>query len=252
MAICYARIIKDKAIYYTIQDKEAFHVIDNPPYLDYQRTGQVFQKADIQVLSPVCPSKIICVGLNYRSHALELDMPLPSEPLLFLKPITALANPNDVIELPISSNQVDYEGELAVVIGRQCKQIKPDEVNDHIIGYTLANDVTARDLQRRDGQWTRAKGFDGFCPVGPSIVSGVEPDRLRFQSLLNNEIKQNGDIEDFIFNIPQIVSFVSEVMTLYPEDIILTGTPPGIGSVKSGDKVTIHNERIGSLSNTFK
>ena len=200
---------------------------------------------------PVTPSKIICVGLNYRSHARELGMDSPGEPLIFLKPPTALTASGATIHLPGQSRRVDYEGELALVVGRRAKHLAEDEALGVLAGVTLANDVTARDLQKQDGQWTRAKGFDGFCPLGPSVLPDPDWDRLAFETFLNGERRQQGSVEDFIFPIPALVAFISRVMTLLPGDVILTGTPPGIGPVKAGDRVTVAAEGIGRLENRF-
>lgn len=206
-------------------------------------------KNEAKLMVPVNPSKIIAVGLNYRNHAQELNLPVPENPILFLKPLTALAGPGDKIQYPVSSQQVDYEGELAIVIGTKGRCIPEDQALEHIMGYTLANDITARDLQKKDGQWTRAKGFDGFCPVGPCVRTGIEPEELEFKTYLNAELCQHGKVSDFIFTIPRIIAFVSEVMTILPGDIILTGTPPGIGPVQPGDTVRIECEAIGVLEN---
>jgi 2-keto-4-pentenoate hydratase/2-oxohepta-3-ene-1,7-dioic acid hydratase in catechol pathway len=201
------------------------------------------------LLAPVTPSKIVCIGLNYHSHARELQMPVPEVPLVFLKPPTALAGPGDAIAYPDMSRQVDYEGELAVVMGRGGRNIPEAQALDHVLGYTLANDVTARDLQKQDGQWTRAKGFDGFCPVGPCVAMGLNPDQLELRTYLNGQLKQRGLTTDFIFNVAEIVAFVSRIMTLLPGDLILTGTPPGVGPMLPGDTVRVECDAIGVLQN---
>lgn len=195
------------------------------------------------------PTKVVLVGLNYKDHARELQMPLPDEPILFLKPPTAVIGPEESIVYPAQSKRVDYEAELAVVIKDKCKDLEPDEVMEHVEGFTCLNDVTARDLQRKDVQWTRAKSFDTFCPVGPKIVRDIEPNNVKIQSYLNGELRQDSNTSNFIFNTEELVSFVSKVMTLLPGDIVATGTPSGIGAMKRGDTIEIKIEGIGTLRN---
>ena len=195
------------------------------------------------------PSKIICVGLNYYDHAKELNMAIPTEPLLFMKAPSALVFNNDAIVYPAQTKNLHYEAELAIVIKDRIKNIKPEEVRKHLLGFTCANDVTARDLQKKDGQWTRAKSFDTFCPVGPKIVKDLDPDNLNIKLYLNGELKQSSNTSNMIFKVNQLVAFVSQVMTLEPEDIILTGTPPGVGAMNIGDVVTVEIEGIGKLVN---
>lgn len=216
---------------------------------EHHVTDRVHPLDSVSLLTPCLPSKIACVGLNYRKHAIELGMKLPTEPVIFLKPTTAL--------LPIDGNivywpmvgQLDYEGELTIVIGKQCHLVTPAGALQYVFGYTMANDVTARDLQGKDGQWTRAKGFDTFAPLGPSIVTGIDVSDLALQTFVNGEIKQDGRTSDMIFSIAEQVSFVSQVMTLYPGDVILTGTPSGIGPMQVGDQVEVRIEGLGSLTN---
>ena len=197
------------------------------------------------------PTKIICVGLNYKKHAAELNMPLPSEPVLFLKPLTTLIADGEAIVYPGMSQEVHYEAELAIVIGKTCKNVSVSEAKSYISGYTCANDVTARDLQRKDGQWTRAKSFDTFCPVGPRIVPAaqLDPTNLPIRARLNGRVVQTSNTQDMIFNVYEIVAYVSQIMTLYPEDIILTGTPAGVGPMQRGDTITIEIDGIGLLTN---
>jgi 2-keto-4-pentenoate hydratase/2-oxohepta-3-ene-1,7-dioic acid hydratase in catechol pathway len=204
---------------------------------------------DVTLLAPVIPSKIVAVGLNYRDHAKELDLPVPQEPIIFLKPPTTVIGPGNPIVCPPESGQVDYEAELAVVIKDRIRSVSPADAMDHVLGYTCANDVTARDLQKRDGQWTRAKSFDTFCPLGPWIETDLNPGDLLIETYLNGERRQSSRTSQFVFPLPEIVSFVSRVMTLFPGDVILTGTPPGIGPVKPGDEVEVRIEGIGSLKN---
>jgi 2-keto-4-pentenoate hydratase/2-oxohepta-3-ene-1,7-dioic acid hydratase in catechol pathway len=198
------------------------------------------------------PTKIICAGLNYRSHANEMGMKIPDSPIIFLKPLTSLIYNDDAIILPEMSDRVDYEAELAVVIGRKCKSVSPEEAYEVIEGYTCLNDVTARDLQSLDGQWTRAKGFDTFCPVGPRIIKNVNPDDLHIQCRVNGVIVQDSGTFDFIFKVGPLVSFISRVMTLEKGDIISTGTPSGIGRLNDGDTVEVEIEKIGILKNHVK
>jgi 2-keto-4-pentenoate hydratase/2-oxohepta-3-ene-1,7-dioic acid hydratase in catechol pathway len=203
----------------------------------------------VNFLAPCVPTKIVAVGLNYRDHARELGMAVPEDPLLFLKPPTSLIGPGDAIISPSMSRQIDYEGELGVVIRDRVHGIAPNEVRDHILGYTCANDVTARDLQKKDGQWTRAKGFDTFCPVGPWIETDLDPADLLVESYLNGERRQSSRTSQFIFSIERLVSFISHVMTLQPGDLIITGTPAGIGPMRPGDEIEVRIAGIGSLKN---
>ncbi len=205
--------------------------------------------SNVTMLSPCAPAKIVAVGLNYRDHAQELGFPIPEEPIIFLKPPTAVIGPGEAVVCPAMSKQVDYEAELGVVIKDRISRIDHDEARDHILGYTCANDVTARDLQKKDGQWTRAKSFDTFCPAGPWIETDLGPDDLLVESYLNGERKQSSRTSQFIFGIDRLVSFISHVMTLEPGDLIITGTPAGIGPMKPGDEIEVRIEGIGSLKN---
>jgi len=195
------------------------------------------------------PTKVVLVGLNYKDHARELQMPLPDEPILFLKSPTAVIGHDEPIIYPEQSKRVDYEAELAVVMKDKCKNVEPDEVMYFVEGFACLNDVTARDLQSKDVQWTRAKSFDTFCPIGPKIVTDIEPNNVKIQSFLNGELRQDSNTSNFIFTAEELVSFVSKVMTLLPGDIIATGTPSGIGAMKRGDTVEIKIEGIGTLRN---
>lgn len=223
--------------------------ISAPPFELWQKQDDTFSLLDVKLLPPCLPSKIVAVGLNYKDHAEELGMPIPAEPILFIKPPTTLCGHKDPIIYPPSSTQVDYEAELAIVIGRLTKDIEPADAPDHILGYTCLNDVTARDLQKRDGQWTRAKSFDTFCPVGPWIETDIDPQRCEVECYLNGELKQHSSTENQIFPPCFLVSFISKIMTLAPGDVIATGTPPGVGPMKVGDKVEIHIKGIGRLTN---
>jgi 2-keto-4-pentenoate hydratase/2-oxohepta-3-ene-1,7-dioic acid hydratase in catechol pathway len=210
--------------------------------------GEVLSLEDVMLLPPSLPSKIVCVGLNYVKHAQELKMPLPDEPILFLKPPSAVLAPGGQIVYPPSSNQVDYEGELAVIIGKRCHNVLADEAEKHILGYTCFNDVTARDLQRKDGQWTRAKSFDTFAPFGPWIGK-IDPSDADIKTRVNGKVVQDSNTSDLIFSVPRLVQFISAVMTLEPGDVIATGTPPGVGQLHKGDLVEVEIEGIGVLKN---
>ncbi len=207
--------------------------------------------SEVTVLAPTIPSKIIAVGLNYRDHALERGKPLPAEPLLFLKPPSAVIGPNEIIAYPRMSKRVDYEGELAVIIKKRVHLLDDEkQAVDTILGYSCFNDVTARDLQDKDVQFTRAKSFDTFAAVGPCIVTDLDPSDLRIKTFLNGKLRQSGSAKNLIFSIPFLICFISQIMTLEPGDIITTGTPAGIGSMAAGDRVDVQIEGIGTLSNT--
>ncbi len=207
--------------------------------------------AALSLIAPITPSKIICVGLNYSDHVAEMGHEVPRQPVLFFKPPSSLLAPGGTIRLPALSRQVDFEGELGVVIGRTCHQLRPDEdAHAYIRGYTLVNDVTARDLQRTDGQWTRAKGFDTFCPVGPIVSDEVDPQGgLCLTTRLNGVQKQASSTANLIFSIPILLQYISSIMTLYPGDLISTGTPSGVGPMQPGDDVAISIEGLGTLAN---
>jgi 2-keto-4-pentenoate hydratase/2-oxohepta-3-ene-1,7-dioic acid hydratase in catechol pathway len=201
-------------------------------------------------LPPVVPSKVVAVGLNYRDHAIEVGLPIPEEPLLFIKPSTSvIAHGDEVVYPRFMTKRVDYEAELAVVIGRKCRGIEPGEAKEYILGYTCANDVTARDLQSKDGQWTRSKSFDTFCPLGPWIAAGIDPSDLEIKMIHNGKVVQHSRTSNFIFPVDVLVSHISRVMTLLPGDVIITGTPSGIGPVKKGDSMQVEIESIGVLEN---
>jgi len=198
------------------------------------------------------PTKIVCVGLNYKAHAKELNMDIPTEPLLFLKPTSSIILDKEPIVYPKSSKRVDYEGELAIVISRKSKRLSYNDAKDAILGFSIANDVTARDLQKKDIQFTRSKSFDTFCPIGPIITKDIDPMGLSIKTYLNDELRQSGNTSDMIFDVYEIVSFISHIMTLYPHDIVITGTPPGVGSMNINDIVKIEIDGIGTLTNIVK
>ncbi len=207
---------------------------------------------DLKLLVPVMPTKIICVGRNYRDHAKELGNEVPTEPLLFFKPPSSLLEPGRTIRMPKVSERVDYEGELAVIIGRRARKLRRDEdLSAYIHGYTLANDVTARDLQKKDGQWTRAKGFDTFCPVGPLVETELDVDAgLTIETHVNGELRQHGSTLDFIFALPVLLEYITAAITLEPGDLLLTGTPAGVGPLAAGDVVTVSIPGLGRLANS--
>ena len=207
----------------------------------------------LRLLAPVEPSKIVCIGRNYREHAKELNHPIPTEPLFFLKPPSSVIGTGEDIRRPNAlSERVDYEGELGVVIGRRCYRLREsDDVRPYILGYTCINDVTARDLQEKDGQWTRAKGFDTFCPVGPVVAENLDPWKgVRVESRVNGQIRQNGTTRDFLFPLDLLIRFISQVMTLEPGDLIATGTPAGVGPLRPGDTVEVTVKGVGTLTNS--
>ena len=234
-----------------LNDEDQILVLRGDPiYSGIVPTESKVALTDVRLLAPVIPrSKVVCVGKNYADHAAEMGSDVPKEPVIFLKPNTSVIGPNDLIQWPRMSERVDFEGELAVVISRICKDVPVEKVNDVIFGYTVANDVTARDLQKVDGQWNRAKGFDTFCPLGPWIETDFIPGSQKIITTLNGEVKQSEPLSSMTFKIPQIINFISSVMTLLPGDVILTGTPAGIGPMPAGAEVTVLIEGIGSLSN---
>ena len=219
------------------------------PFGELEPAGVALDLDDVKILSPVLPSKVVCVGKNYADHAKEMDSQVPEEPVIFLKPNTSVIGPNDLIQWPRSSERVDFEGELAIVISRICKEVPKERASDVIFGYTIANDVTARDLQKKDGQWNRGKGFDTFCPLGPWIETDFKPESQKIITKLNGEVKQSEPISSMIFKIPTIIEFITSVMTLLPGDVILTGTPAGIGPMPANSEISVTIEGIGTLTN---
>ena len=205
-----------------------------------------------KLLAPIQPSKVMCVGRNYVAHAKEHDAEVPEIPLLFLKPPSSVIGHEEAIVLPPQSQQVEHEAELAIVISKSGRWITPEDVQDYILGYTIANDVTARDLQRRDGQWTRGKGFDTFCPLGPWIDTDFDPTDVLITCQVNSEMRQMGSTRDMVFSVRQLIAFASSIMTLEPGDVILTGTPSGVGPLHPGDVVEVTIERLGTLRNPVK
>ncbi|KYC39917.1 5-oxo-1,2,5-tricarboxylic-3-penten acid decarboxylase [Scytonema hofmannii PCC 7110] len=255
MAQRYVRVQNPKGqIYYgLLQLSLKVQVLDAPPWLEGQLTDLVLEPDTYQILAPCAPSKIVAVGKNYAEHAAEMGTDVPSEPLLFLKPPTSIIASSEEIYYPPQSQRVDYEGELALVIGEVAFDCTLEEAQTKIWGYTIANDVTARDLQKRDNQWTRAKGFDTFCPLGPWVVRELSPG-ARIQTFLNEQAEpvQSATIDQMVFPPDFLVSYISQVMTLLPGDIVLTGTPLGVGPIHSGDRIRVEIEGIGRLENTVK
>jgi 2-keto-4-pentenoate hydratase/2-oxohepta-3-ene-1,7-dioic acid hydratase in catechol pathway len=231
---------------------ESIGEISGDIFGEFTREEATIPIGSVKLLAPVIPGKIICIGRNYPEHAKEHNVEVPDIPILFMKPPSALTPPDGTILLPPQSQQVEHEAELAVVIGRRGRWIEIQEAEQYIFGYTLANDVTARDLQRRDGQWTRAKGFDTFLPLGPWIETEFDASDAMVTCYVNDEMRQMGSTRDMVFSIPQLIAFISSVMTLEPGDVILTGTPAGVGPLKSGDLVRVTVENIGSLVNHVK
>ena len=244
---------------FAIGDRLAWGLVDGPEvvifrghplFQGYETTGERLPLKDIQLLPPILPtSKIVCIGKNYADHAAEMGGELPPEPLIFLKPTTSVIGPNEAIVLPAISERVDHEGELAIVIGQLAKDVSEDKAEDFIWGFTIANDVTARDIQNKDVQWTRAKSFDTFCPLGPWIETEFVPDGQILETSVDGDLRQHASIDLLIHKIPKIIQHVSQAMTLLPGDIILTGTPAGIGPIESGQSVEISIEGIGVLTN---
>ncbi len=228
---------------------ETIREMEGDPFSHFHLTSRSKKVGDVRLLSPCLPSKIVALGLNYRDHAEEMKLIIPKEPLLFLKPSTSVIGPGEAIVYPELSKRVDYEAELAVVIGKTAKSVPEERAGEYILGYTCLNDVTARDLQPKDGQWTTAKGFDTFAPIGPWIVTDIDPYHLDVASYLNGERHQHSNTKNLIFGPRQLVSFISRVMTLLPGDVIATGTPSGIGPMAVGDKIEVVIEGIGTLSN---
>lgn len=243
----------DKKVMYGAAEGNRAAIIEGDVFGDYKVTDRTVSLDTVKILPPCTPSKAVCVGLNYRDHAEEMNIQLPKSPTLFIKPSTSLIGHLDDIVYPEAmSGRVDYECELVVIIKKKAKHISVEDAKEYILGYTCGNDVTARDLQPKDGQWTVSKSFDTFMPLGPWIVTDVDPTNLDIKTYLNGEVKQESNTKYLIFNPFELVSYISNVMTLNPEDVIMTGTPSGISPMKKGDKVEIDIESIGRLVNYIK
>jgi len=234
---------------YGILSLDVVRVIQGTPFGTIKETGRHFPLSDVTLLPPCLPSKIVALGVNYQSHSEEMNHKPPDEPLIFIKPPTSVIGPEGKIVYPPSSKRVDYEGELGVVIKSVTRQVSKEDAKQYILGYTCVNDVTARDLQSKDGQWTRAKSFDTFCPIGPWIETELDPADLALETLLNGVTKQKSRTSQLVFPIFELVSFISNIMTLLPGDVISTGTPGGIGPMQPGDTVEVKIEGIGILRN---
>jgi 2-keto-4-pentenoate hydratase/2-oxohepta-3-ene-1,7-dioic acid hydratase in catechol pathway len=230
---------------------EGSHIVEyaGTPYGTFRKARKKYPLRQTVLLSPVVPTKIVAVGLNYRDRAEEMNLPIPPEPIIFLKPLSSLCGPDDPIVSGPQAGRIDYEAELAVVIKKRCRHIPPERAREHILGYTCLNDVTARDLQARDGQWIRAKGFDSFCPVGPCIATDIDPNGVDIETYVNGEKRQASNTKYLISPVEDVVARVSAVMTLLPGDVIATGTPAGTGPMRPGDKVEVRIAGIGSLKN---
>ena len=252
-----ARFAKGDGVAYGVVEGEAAQTIaelyGHPFGIDpsgVRLTGQRYPMAEVRLLAPVLPSKVVAVGKNYAEHVREMGSEVPAEPVLFLKPSTSVTGPNDRIAYPVKlTDRVDYEGELAVIIGRLCRDVPKERAYDVVFGYTCANDVTARDLQLKDGQWTRAKGFDTFCPLGPWMETATDPSDLGITTRVNGEVRQHARTRELLWDVPSLIEYISSVMTLLPGDVLLTGTPEGVGPLTDGDEVSVTVESIGTLTN---
>jgi len=236
-------------IAYGAAELEGIRVFRGTPFVAWEPTENLIPFESALLLSPVIPTKVIGVGKNYAGHAAEMGGEIPDEPIIFSKPATSVIGPEAAVVIPPDSNEVHHEAELAVVVGKVSRLVAPEDAGTHILGYTAANDVTARDLQSRDGQWTRAKGFDTFCPLGPAIETELDPQGLMVSCRVNGDLRQEATTDDMVFGVAELLSFVSRVMTLLPGDVILTGTPSGVGPVFPGDIMEVEVERIGVLRN---
>ncbi len=254
-----------KIVRFSIKGKTSYGVLDNDVVKTYtgnpfaspksfKADGTTCKLSEVKLLAPCEPSKIVCLGLNYRAHVQETGFKAPENPLLFLKPPSSIIGPDDYVirpDLPVKG-RIDYEGEVGVVIGKTAKDVSEDKAMDYVLGYTCVNDVSARYCQEKDGQWTRGKGFDTFCPMGPCIADLPDPDKIKIETIVNGQVRQSSDTSYLIFNIRKLISFISGVMTLVPGDVISTGTPEGIGQMNPGDTVEIRIEGVGTLKNFVK
>lgn len=231
------------------QGADDIRILQGTFFEDPLPTGEQVPLADVRLLAPVLPSKLVCVGKNYAAHAAEFGSDVPEEPLLFLKPSTAVIGPNDPIQLLPISTRVDYEGELAVVIGRLARDVRAEDAYRYILGYTCANDVTLRDLQHTNDQWARAKGFDGSCPLGPWVETELDPNDIRIETRLNGDIRQAAQTSDMVFGVAELIEYITTFMTLLPGDAVLTGTPEGVGRLEAGDIVEVEVDGVGALVN---
>jgi 2-keto-4-pentenoate hydratase/2-oxohepta-3-ene-1,7-dioic acid hydratase in catechol pathway len=240
----------DKKIHYGWLNEDKVGMIEGDLFGEYKRLETSYKLREVEILEPVVPSKILCMGRNFSEHAHEQGAEVPEVPMLFMKPPSATIPDGSTILLPPQSHQVEHEAELVIVIGKRGRWITADEVDKYIFGYTIGNDVTARDLQQRDGQWTRAKGFDTFCPIGPWIETDLDTADVLISCKVNSELRQMASTKEMVFTVHQIVAFASSIMTLEPGDLIFTGTPAGVGPLNAGDVVEVTIEGLGTLSNT--
>ena len=238
--------------YGTVEDDGRLRAITTTPFLPWEPTDETFDASQVRMLAPVLPSKVCAIGLNYKAHAEEQGKPLPAEPMLFLKPSTSVIGPGETILMPPQSQRVDHEAELAVVVGRAARNVQAAEALEYVLGYTCANDVTARDLQSKDVQYSRAKGFDTFCPLGPHVVTDLDGGKLDVICRVNGEVRQSSNTSDMVFTVEELIEYISAVMTLLPGDVILTGTPAGISPLHDGDNVEVELEGIGVLANPVR
>jgi 2-keto-4-pentenoate hydratase/2-oxohepta-3-ene-1,7-dioic acid hydratase in catechol pathway len=244
------RIKSGDDIAYGIADTDGVNVYRGSPFVAWEPTESVVPWPSVQLLSPVIPTKVICVGKNYDDHAAEMGGEAPPEPLIFMKPATSVIGPEGAVVYPPETQELHHEAELAVVISKVARHVRAEDANSYILGYTAANDITARDLQRSDGQWTRAKGFDTFCPIGPAIETELDPlERLAVICRVNGDVRQAGFTSDMVFGVGAIIEHVTAVMTLLPGDVVLTGTPSGVSSVDVGDTMEVEIDGIGTLTN---
>lgn len=246
-------VLDDDPIYGVVDGEEVVVIAGDPFFQGVQPTGARHRLDDVRLLAPIIPrSKVVCFGRTYAEHAKELGNEVPVVPLMFLKPNTSVVGPGDPITLPAFSEEISYEAELAVVIGRICKDVPADKAGEVIFGYTCANDLTARDVQKTDNQWARAKGWDGSCPIGPWIETDLDVEDVRIQGRLDGETVQDGGTTLMVWSVPELVSYASQAFTLLPGDILLTGTPAGVGLLREGQRYDVEIEGIGTLTNTFR
>jgi 2-keto-4-pentenoate hydratase/2-oxohepta-3-ene-1,7-dioic acid hydratase in catechol pathway len=245
-----ARYVHKDHVCYGVLEGDILHELARPPFGGIEMRGKTCSLGEVELLTPVFPQKIVCVGLNYRDHAEEFGLQLPEDPVLFMKPPSALLAPGGAIVYPEMSRRVDYEGELVLVCGKGCRDVTPQDAPACILGYTCGNDVTARDLQAKDGQWTRAKSFDTFCPLGPFVDTDIDPAGLDIELRLNGEVRQSSNTGNMAFGPAELLSFASRIMTFYPGDVIMTGTPSGVGEMRPGDSVEVFISGLDPLRNT--
>lgn len=245
----YARILFQDEVRYAVIEGDKARLVEGTVFDKFALTDEVYPLSSVRLLAPSEPSKVVCVGLNYAEHARETNMPVPDEPILFIKPATSVIGPGEAIIYPKMAKRLDYEAELGVVIKKRMKDVPPKEVRNYLLGYTCLNDVTARDLQKKDGQWTRSKSFDTFCPIGPWVIDDIDPNNVDIELYLNGKRRQASNTKEFVFKMEDLFSFISRVMTLLPGDVVATGTPSGIGPMKKGDQVEVRIQGIGGLKN---